>query len=339
MMTTPTPKVSVFMPVYNAGKDLIEAVQSIIDQTFTDFEFVIVNDGSTDNSMELLQKFNDSRIRIIHNDGNKGLIASLNIGLELCLGEYIVRMDQDDISLPTRIEKQVEFMDQHPECGLLGSWFQDFGDNIESKLVSYSSDDTQIRIRHLYQTHISHPTALLRNSVIKANNLKFDPNFVHGEDYEFWVRMSTYCKLSNIPELLVLKRDHIHNITNKYAQTMQDTCAKVKLKQFHQIGLELHVEDVDLYSKFADGVWAFNFAEMDKLTQLLEKIKQANEQSRFILPTVYNNYLATKFFHLCYNNTAIGKQGWKRFQSSSLRADYHFNSIEKLKFRIKTLLA
>ena len=338
-METQTPKVSVFMPVYNAGIDLIEAVQSILNQTYTDFEFVIVNDGSTDNSIELLQQFTDSRIRIINNDGNKGLIASLNIGLELCKGKYIVRMDQDDISLPTRIEKQVEFMDQHPEYGLIGTWFQDFGDNIESKLVCYSSDDIQIRIRHLYQTHISHPTALLRNSVIKANNLKFDPNFVHGEDYEFWVRMSAYCKLSNIPELLVLKRDHIHNITNKYAQTMQDTCAKVKLKQFHQMGVELHVDDVNLYSKFADGEWAFNIEEMDKLTQLLEKMKRANEQSEFILPDVYNNYLAAKLFHLCYNNTAIGKQGWKRFQSSSLKAHYHSNFFEKVKFRIKSLLA
>ncbi len=338
-METQTPKVSVFMPVYNAGIDLIEAVQSILDQTFTDFEFVIVNDGSTDNSIELLQQFNDNRIRIVNNDENKGLIASLNIGLDLCVGEYIVRMDQDDISLPTRIEKQVEFMNQHPEYGLIGSWFQDFGDNIKSKLVCYSSDDTQIRIRHLYQTHISHPTALLRNSVIKEHNLKFDPAFVHGEDYEFWVRMSSYCKLSNIPELLVLKRDHIHNITNKYAQTMQDTCAKVKLKQFHQMGLELHVDDVNLYSKFADGDWAFNFEEMDTLTQLLEKIKRANEQSGFLIPNKYNNYLAAKLFHLCYNNTAIGKQGWNIFQSSSLRGYYNSNSFEKVRFRIKSLLA
>ena len=120
---------------------------------------------------------------------------------------------------------------------------------------------------------------------------------------------------------------------------MQDTCAKVKIKQFHQMGLELHVDDVNLYSKFADGEWAFNMYEMDKLTQLLENIKRANDESCFILPTVYNNYLAAKFFHLCYNNTSIGKQGWKRFQSSSLKAHYHSNSFEKVKFRIKSLLA
>jgi glycosyltransferase involved in cell wall biosynthesis len=338
-METQTPKVSVFMPVYNAGIDLIEAVQSILNQTYTDFEFVIVNDGSTDNSIELLQQFTDSRIRIINNDGNKGLIASLNIGLELCIGEYIVRMDQDDISLPTRIEKQVEFMDQHPEYGLIGTWFQDFGDNIESKLVCYSSDDIQIRIRHLYQTHISHPTALLRNSVIKANNLKFDPNFVHGEDYEFWVRMSAYCKLSNIPELLVLKRDHIHNITNKYAQTMQDTCAKVKQKQFSKMGLDLNTDEIELYTRFANGEWSFSSEEMKILYILLEKIKMSNENSHFIPFDEFNKYLSWKFFHLCYNSRLIGKHGWNIFHSSSFRAYYHANSFEKIKFRIKSLLA
>ena len=338
-MESKTPKVSVFMPVYNAGIDLIEAVQSILDQTFTDFEFVIVNDGSTDNSMELLQKFNDSRIRIINNDGNKGLIASLNIGLELCVGEYIVRMDQDDISLPTRIEKQVEFMDQHPEYGLIGSWFQDFGDNIESKLVCYSSDDTQIRIRHLYQTHISHPTALIRNSVIKAHNLKFDPAFVHGEDYEFWVRMSAYCKLSNIPELLVLKRDHIHNITNKFSQTMQDTCAKVKLKQFSKMGLNLDIDEIELYSRFANGEWSFPIKEMEILTILIDRIKSSNEVSQFIPVDEFNNYLSAKFFHLCYNSRLIGKQGWKRFFGSALSNNYKPGFATKVKFRIKSLLA
>ena len=105
------------------------------------------------------------------------------------------------------------------------------------------------------------------------------------------------------------------------------------------MGLELHVDDVNLYSKFADGEWAFNMDEMDKLTQLLEKIKGANEQSLFILPMVYNNYLAAKFFHLCYNNTAIGKQGWTRFQTSDFSTLYTTTISEKLKFRIKTLLA
>lgn len=333
------PRVSVFMPVYNAGEDLVAAMKSILNQTFSDFEFLIVNDGSKDNSLEIIQSFDDKRIVLINNEVNKGLIASLNIGLENCKGEFIVRMDQDDISLPTRIEKQVKFMDEHPEYGLIGSWFEDFGENIESKLVKYSSDDTQIRIRHLYQTHISHPTAVIRTSVIRKHQLRFDPEFVHGEDYEFWVKTSAFCKLSNFPELLVLKRDHPRNITNQFASTMQATCAKVKQKQFHQMGLDLTTDEVNLYTRFADSEWNFDSYEMKTLTHLLERIQSANEKSSFIPKDVYSQYLSSKFFHLCYNNKSIGKQGWEMFFASSLSKNYKISLSEKAKFRVKSILA
>jgi glycosyltransferase involved in cell wall biosynthesis len=333
-----TPRVSVFMPVYNAGNDLTEAIQSILNQTYRDFEFVIVNDGSTDQSLNVLQSFQDTRIRIINNESNKGLIASLNIGLEKCIGEYIIRMDQDDISLPQRIEKQVEFLDNNPEYGLVGTWFEDFGEQIESKVVKYSSDDTEIRIRHLYQTHISHPTAAIRTSVLRKNELRFDPEYVHGEDYEFWVRISEYCKLSNIQELLVLKRDHPKNISNKYAQTMQDTCNKVKQKQFRSMGIELSIEEINLYGKFANVDWGLDSSEMKQLQVLLEKIATANEQSGFIPKQAYRNYLALRFFHLCYNNKKTLRQGFNIFYESAFSKIYQPTTSELLKFRIKTIL-
>jgi glycosyltransferase involved in cell wall biosynthesis len=326
------------MPVYNAGNDLTEAIQSILNQTYRDFEFVIVNDGSTDQSLNVLQSFQDTRIRIINNESNKGLIASLNIGLEKCIGEYIIRMDQDDISLPQRIEKQVEFLDNNPEYGLVGTWFEDFGEQIESKVVKYSSDDTEIRIRHLYQTHISHPTAAIRTSVLRKNELRFDPEYVHGEDYEFWVRISEYCKLSNIQELLVLKRDHPKNISNKYAQTMQDTCNKVKQKQFRSMGIELSIEEINLYGKFANVDWGLDSSEMKQLQVLLEKIATANEQSGFIPKQAYRNYLALRFFHLCYNNKKTLRQGFNIFYESAFSKIYQPTTSELLKFRIKTIL-
>jgi glycosyltransferase involved in cell wall biosynthesis len=333
------PRVSVFMPVYNAEQYLNESIDSILNQSFIDFEFVIVNDGSTDRSAEVIKTYTDPRIRFIENTQNLGLIASLNIGLETCKGEYIVRMDQDDFSLPQRIEKQVRFMDENPEYGLIGCWFEDFGENIESKVVRYSSDDTHIRIRHLYQTHIAHPTAVLRKSVIDKFNLRFDASFVHGEDYAFWVQMSAYCKLSNYPEMLVRKRDHPRNISNKYAQIQQDTCAKVKQKQFEAMGLDLNTDDVNLYTHFADSEWNFHSNEMETLTQLLERIQGANEKFSFIPKEAYSQYLSSKFFHLCYNNKSIGKQGWDRFFASSLSKNYKISLSEKAKFRVKSLLA
>ncbi|MEX1188541.1 MAG: glycosyltransferase family 2 protein, partial [Bacteroidia bacterium] len=202
------PRVSVFMPVYNAGPYLKEAIESILNQDFQDLEFVIVNDGSKDESESVILSYSDSRIRYIKNPHNLGLIASLNLGMEICLGEYIVRMDQDDISLKNRISQQVKFMDENPSYGLIGSWFEDFGEGIDSHVVKYSGDDAHIRLRHLYQTHISHPTAVMRTSVIRENKIRFDPDFEHGEDYNCWVTFSEFCKLSNFPEVLVRKRDH-----------------------------------------------------------------------------------------------------------------------------------
>ena len=120
---------------------------------------------------------------------------------------------------------------------------------------------------------------------------------------------------------------------------MQDTCARVKQKQFSLMGLELSVEEVNEYSRFADGEWNFSPSEMDALTTLIAKIKQANDRSGFIPQTAYNSYLASKFFHVCYNNPAIGKQGWTRFQTSDFSTLYTTTISEKLKFRIKTLLA
>ena len=230
-------------------------------------------------------------------------------------------------------------MDENPAYGLIGCWFEDFGENIENKVVRYSSDDTHIRIRHLYQTNIAHPTAVLRKSVIDKFNLRFDAGYVHGEDYAFWVQMSAYCKLSNYPEMLVRKRDHPRNISNKYSQTQQDTCARVKQKQFHQMGLDLNTDDVNLYTRFADSEWNFDSDEMKTLTQLLERIQSANEKSSFIPKDAYGQYLSSKFFHLCYNNKSIGKQGWEMFFASSLSKKYKISLSEKAKFRVKSILA
>jgi len=331
------PKVSVFMPVYNAGHYLHEAIDSILKQSFTDFEFVIVNDGSTDKSEEIIKSYRDPRIKLFNNPANLGLIASLNVGLEICSGKYIVRMDQDDISMPDRIELQIRFMEANPEVGLLGSWFEDFGEHIESKVVRYSADDTEIRIRHLYQTHISHPTAVLRSSVVRDHQIRFDSEFVHGEDYNCWVTMSAYCKLSNYPAVLVRKRDHPRNITNSFSSTMHATCTRVKKKQFEAMGAPVNQEEADLYTRFADPEWQFSLSEMHQLEALLTRIETANAKSGFIPAKAYSEYLASKWFHLCLHNKNLGHTGWKWFNKPAFSSFYSPSKMTGLRFKLRNL--
>lgn len=336
-MNSSNPKVSVFMPVYNAGSYLNAAIESILNQSFTDFEFVIVNDGSTDQSEAIILSYKDPRIRLVNNPKNLGLIASLNVGLEICRGDYIVRMDQDDISLPDRIALQVSFMEQNPEIGLIGSWFEDFGDQIESKVVRYSTNDTEIRIRHLYQTHISHPTAVLRSAVVRKHNVRFDPEFVHGEDYNCWVTMSAFCKMSNYPAVLVRKRDHPRNITNSFSSTMHSTCTKVKQKQFDAMGAAVSQAEADLYTRFADPEWQFSIDEMNQLLSLLTRINEANLKSKFIHPEEFAGYLASKWFHLCFHNKNLGGSGWKWFKKPNFHQYYHPTLVTSTRFRLRNL--
>jgi len=331
------PLVTVLMPVYNGEAYLSEAIESILLQSYTNFEFLILNDGSSDRSEEIIQSYTDSRIRLINNATNMQLIATLNRGLDLAQGKYIVRMDADDISLPQRIERQVEWLEKNPEYGLVGSWFEDFNGTDTIRTIKYSSDDTHIRIRHLYQTHIAHPTAVLRKSVIDEHNLRFNPEFVHGEDYAFWVQMSAYCKLSNYPEMLVRKRDHPRNISNKYAQTQQDTCAKVKQTQFEKMGLTISREEIELYTRFANPDWTFSLQEMEIMHILIEKMASENERTNFISKEALKTYLAEKWFHLCLQNLRIGKAGLSWWNRLSFRNAYTSPLKSKIKMQVRSI--
>lgn len=326
-----TPLVSVLMPVYNGEAYLKEAIESILNQTYRNFEFLIINDGSTDRSEAIISSYNDSRICLINNPENLRLIATLNRGIDLAKGQYIVRMDADDISLPQRIEKQVGWMEANPDYGLIGSWFEDFDGKSSSRIVKYSSDDTHIRIRHLYQTHIAHPTAVLRKSVIDEHNLRFNADFVHGEDYAFWVQLSAFCKLSNYPEMLVRKRDHPQNVSNQYAQIQSDTCSRVKQYEFESMGVSISREEIELYTRFANPDWTFSQNEMMLMHILLEKMASGNERTNFIPKGPLKSYLAEKWFHLCLQNRMIGRTGLSWWNKLSFRNDY----VSPLKSKIK----
>jgi glycosyltransferase involved in cell wall biosynthesis len=181
MKLSKNPKVTVLMPVYNGEKYLREAIESILNQTFIDFEFLIINDGSTDRSVEIIESYSDPRIRLVHNERNMKLIATLNKGLELARGEYIARMDCDDISLPERLAKQVAFMDANPEVGVLGTAFQ--------TIDSYGKS---------------------LNSPILGG---YTPEAIHVEDYDLWRRLSGVTQFSNLQDVLIYLRKHDANVT------------------------------------------------------------------------------------------------------------------------------
>lgn len=221
-----TPRISVLMPAYNSEQYVAEAIESILNQTFADFEFIIINDGSTDNTAKIIDEYaqRDKRIKFVNNKKNKGLIGVLNEGLDLATGEYIARMDSDDISLPMRFEKQIEYMDAHPECGVLGTWFQMFGN--ATSIVRHPKHIGLLNI--LSDEHVGHPTVMLRKSVIDKYGFRYDPNYKHAEDFELWSRMVMVTEIHNLPEILLNYRWADANISVVHANEQQETAMRIK---------------------------------------------------------------------------------------------------------------
>lgn len=214
------PKISVVMPVYNAEKYLRQSVLSVLEQTEKDFEFIIINDGSKDSSLSILQEFknNDSRIILVSRE-NKGVVASLNEAVELASSEYVARMDADDISFPTRLEEQFAYM---KECNLAlcGTWARAINNNgTEIKVFDYPPREEDIRSYTLRHNPFIHPTVMFRKDIfIKVGAYK--PFFKHIEDYELWTRIVFSYRASNLQKVLLEYRVHDDQITKKFHTRM-----------------------------------------------------------------------------------------------------------------------
>jgi glycosyltransferase involved in cell wall biosynthesis len=228
------PTVTVLMSVYNGAPYLAEAVGSILGQTFSEFELLVVDDGSTDDSAAILQACTDTRLKVIKNESNLGLIASLNRGLEAIRGEYVARMDADDIALPNRLQRQVEFLRASPRTGLCGTWFRTFGGD-RSTVVHppTAADDTAARL--FYESPLGHPTVMFRRALLEEHELRYSREYPHAEDFELWTRFARVTELANVPEVLLRYRQHEEQVSSLKKAKQEESVRKILLSQLARI--------------------------------------------------------------------------------------------------------
>ncbi len=227
-MNTKAPKLSVIMPVYNAEKYLKEAIESILNQTFKDFEFLIINDASSDFSNEIIKSFTDQRIKHLSLETNQGLISVLNQGIDLAIGQYIARMDADDISEPNRFEKQVKVLDNDPSIGICGTWFTLFEGENTNRLIMHPASHDEITQDMLLNCAIGHPTVMGRTFLFKEH--LYNQDFYAAEDYELWSRLIGYTHFFNIQESLLRYRWHGFNISVRKANIQKKNTLAVQTK-------------------------------------------------------------------------------------------------------------
>lgn len=202
-----TPLVSVVLPVYNRPEKVCKTIESILSQTFKDFELLVIDNASTDDTVERIKRFDDSRIRLIINERNMGQTYSLNRGLDEAKGKYIARIDSDDIMLPKRLQRQVSFLEKHSDYVLCGAWARIISDQDElSAIVRLCSTDKGLRFMQTFTCGLFHPAAMFRRSTLEENSIRYNKTLSVAEDYEMWFKLLEYGKGLNIPEVLIYYR-------------------------------------------------------------------------------------------------------------------------------------
>lgn len=207
------PDITVLMPVYNAEQYLEESIESVINQTYNNFELLIINDGSTDSSEQIVKNIDDPRITLVNNDGNRGLIYTLNKGIELAKGSYIARMDSDDICHPARLDRQIRFLQGNEDVAMAGTFVEIIDDN--GKLIDhgdYPVQSTEIRHTLLEYCCFCHPSVMYRKDAVLAAG-GYRSEFRHAEDYDLWLRIAECYPVANVPEYLLKYRMHSSQVS------------------------------------------------------------------------------------------------------------------------------
>ncbi|MGZ4057199.1 MAG: glycosyltransferase family 2 protein [Bacteroidia bacterium] len=330
------PKVTVLMPVYNAEKYLREAIESILNQDFTDFEFIIINDGSVDSSGAIISSYSDPRIRTYDNGKNLGVIETLNKGLDLAKGEYVARMDCDDISAKNRLSVQVKYMDEHKEIGASGSFYYLLRKG-KKALADFPEKDEEIRCFMIFNSPIAHPSAIVRTRFLKDHKLKYRTDFYCAEDYDFWSQISEFSQLSNIKEGLLTYRMHDSQITGnpRFSTHRNETVSALRTRHLKKMGVVPDVNEIILHNMISDGLKANNIEEINAAEVWLKKLIDQNAINKKLDKNYFEKIVLERWLRVCFNYLGAAK-GLKHCYNSSLYSSIRLPLRSKLEL-INTL--
>lgn len=332
------PTISVLMPVYNCELYIKEAVDSILNQTFTDFEFLIIDDASTDKTVSVIKTYNDPRIQLIEKPVNSGLTISLNMGLVLAKGIYIARMDGDDISLPKRFEKQVAFLDGNPEVIMCATSYSIIGDN---EIFLLPETHQEIKINFLTGNCIVHPSVMLRNNVIVANNIIYDQQMEPAEDYDLWVRLLLIGKLHNLQECLLRYRVHDLQVSSTRNKQQVQVAKNVRLKLLCSLENSISQTQKNIYLKYIDDEEELTFDEFAILIDLKIKLFNANKNGFFNIKGFKNYWIQIESNfnrHYFKNRNSHSVLILKQYLSICSKLDSRLKAREIIKLFVKSII-
>lgn len=272
--------ISVVMPTYNTPIPFLkEAVESVLDQTFRDFEFIIIDDGSTNESTVYLDGLTDPRVRLIRNEINLGITKSLNIGFRAAKGKYVARMDDDDVSLPERFEKQLAFMESHPDVIVCGTRTAGIG---ERPLVKNAviEDMEHYRVRMLFgNPGPQHPTAFFSREKLIEYSIEYNEQLFYSQDYGMWVTISQLGKICIMPDVLLYRRVYADQVSKAHRERQIECDKMTQRKLLTQLLGSVTEEELDLHYHYSTGYYR-DVTITSQITEWYDRLIAANAQKR-----------------------------------------------------------
>jgi glycosyltransferase involved in cell wall biosynthesis len=293
------------MPVYNGEKYLRSAIESILSQTYRDFFLLIIDDGSTDSSLQIVRSFDDPRIVIERNERNLGLIRTLNKGLDLTSTELVARMDCDDWAFPRRLERQIAFLDRHPEVGLCGSHYEIFAGN-RRQIVKAPETHDEIFYGMLFDNTVLHSSVLARTELLNRHRLRYDIAYEHLEDYELWVRAIRFTRLANVPEVLLRYRSHSENISHRHRSTQLSHRDKIRLVHLEALGLAPSEEEKRIHLELISLSFSGDGLRLEKAKHWIERLGDAIGRKCSQSRSVIRADLSRVWYAACGRNAERG---------------------------------
>lgn len=296
------PKITVFMAAYNAAQYISESIQSILSQSFKDFELLIVNDGSTDHTIEVIREFPDPRIRLIHNSINRGLVYTRNVALKEAKGEYIAVLDSDDIAMPERLENQYNFFIENPDfalCGGHGIVINSQGEKINDNRLYVPIVPEIIKMKLLFLNTFVNSTVMYKASVLRELNGYRE--FAPAEDYEFFIRIASKYPVANLDQVLVKYRDHQNNTSLKHETAARLNVAEIKRLQLNSMGILSGDKITETFYSLLKWDFRHNFTDY---LSLLSQLRTANRAIKIYPVASFEKFLFDYWFLLIMTKKA-----------------------------------
>lgn len=311
--------VTVLLPVYNGEAYLRETLDSILSQTYTNFEFLIVDDGSTDSSGDIISSFNDSRIKVLRNPERLKLSGALNRGIKEAKGNYIARMDGDDIAYPRRLERQVEFLNNNPEIGVCGTAIEIFG-SVPGRVDIYPASHSEIQSYSLFDCPFCHPTVMLRKNLFDKFDLYYDGSFYPTEDFELWTRAVKCFPTANLREVLLRYRVHEKSMTGADWDEMDKQAARAIEPLLNQLGADCSDDELQFHRNIGRGrsCRLQDISEIDRAEKWLLDLARLNDDKKIYDQTALATILSTVWYRLCMNSSRIGPSVLTGYRKSIL---------------------